>query len=139
MDRVIGIRVSLNQVINSDAPSASAKDWVIPKKATILSNNYGTLIQADSGDYFLVPVGLWFRSVFSNKNLPQVEDFNKLQDLGLTLIKDKIVRNEDKPISTEVEELDGQKVRSQNIISSSKINKTVAANIKRKEENKDRP
>lgn len=139
MDRVIGIRVSLNQVINSDAPSASAKDWVIPKKATILSNNYGTLIQVDSGDYFLVPVGLWFRSVFSNKNLPQVEDFNKLQDLGLTLIKDKIVRNEDKPISTEVEESDGQKVRSQNIISSSKINKTVAANIKRKEENKDRP
>lgn len=139
MDKVIGIKISLDQVINSDAPNASVKDWIIPKKATILSNNYGTLIQVSGGDYFLVPIGLWFRSIFSNKNLPQVEDFNKLQDLGLTLIKDKIVRNDDKPISAVVEESDGQKVRSQNIISSSKINKTMAPNIKRKEENKDRP
>jgi hypothetical protein len=38
-DVVKGIKITLDQVMNSDAISASSGDYVIPKKATVLSNN----------------------------------------------------------------------------------------------------
>jgi hypothetical protein len=124
-----GIRVSIEQIINSDSLNASNSDWITPKKATILSGNAGTLVEAEEGGMYLIPMGLWFRSDFCNKGLSQVDEFNKLQDLGLTVIKDKIVRHDEKPEQKEVSD-DGQAVRSQNNVSSKKANKAMATNIK---------
>jgi hypothetical protein len=124
-----GIRVSIEQIINSDSLNASNADWITPKKATMLSGNVGTLVEAEEGGMYLIPMGLWFRSDFCNKGLSQVDEFNKLQDLGLTVIKDKIVRYDEKPEQKEVSD-NGQAVRSQNNVSTKKANKTVATNTK---------
>lgn len=124
-----GIRVSIDQIINSDSLNASNSDWITPKKATLLSGNAGTLVEAVEGGMYLIPMGLWFRSDSYNKGLSQVDEFNKLQDLGLTVIKDKIVRHEEKIEQKEVSD-DGQAVRSQNNVSPKKANKAVASNSK---------
>lgn len=124
-----GIRVSIDQIINSDSLNASNSDWITPKKATLLSGNAGTLVEAVEGGMYLIPMGLWFRSDSYNKGLSQVDEFNKLQDLGLTVIKDKIVRHEEKTEQKEVSD-DGQAVRSQNNVSPKKANKAVASNSK---------
>ncbi len=124
-----GIRVSVEQIINSDSLNASNSDWITPKKATLLSGNAGTLVEAEEGGMYLIPMGLWFRSDLYNKGLPQVSEFNKLQDLGLTIIKDKIVRHEEKTEQKEVSG-NGQAIRSQDNVSSKKVNKTMATNIK---------
>lgn len=148
MKKIRGVRVKLEQIINSDAPNAASKDWVIPKKATILSNNGGTLIEAEEGGLYLIPVGEWFRSDFYGKIIPQVDSFNQLQDYGLTAIKDKIVRHAEKPavvieqpkveekkleIKPEIKPMvkpNGQAIRSQNNVGIKKINQTMAPNIK---------
>ena len=124
-----GIRVSIEQIINSDSLNASNADWITPKKATMLSGNVGTLVEAEEGGMYLIPMGLWFRSDFCNKGLSQVDEFNKLQDLGLTVIKDKIVRYEEKQEQKEVSD-NGQAVRSQDNVISKKVNKTMAPNTK---------
>jgi hypothetical protein len=124
-----GIRVSIEQIINSDSLNASNSDWITPKKATLLSGNVGTLVEAEEGGMYLIPMGLWFRSDFCNKGLSQVDEFNKLQDLGLTVIKDKIVRYDEKPEQKEVSD-NGQAVRSQNNVSTKKANKAMATNTK---------
>lgn len=129
MQKDKGIRVSIEQVINGDSLDASNSFWVTPKKATILASNAGTIVEAEEGGMYIIPMGLWFRSDFCNKSLPQVSEFNMLQDLGFTVIKDKIVRYEEKSEQKEVSD-NGQAVRSQNNVSSKKANKTVAANTK---------
>ena len=136
MSKVMGIKISLVQIMNSDAPNATTKEFVIPKKATILSGNYGTLIEAVEGGYFLVPMGTWFRSSFYGNALPQVDDFDKLQDLGLTLIKDKIVRNDNKP--TNVEKVSGQEIRGKNNSGVAKANKAVSSDIESEKKDPDR-
>lgn len=138
MSNVIkGVRITLEQIMNSEAVEASNADFVVPKKATILSNNSGTLMEAEDGKLYLATVGNWFRSSFNGKLLPQVDQFNKLQDLGLTVIKDKIVRHEEKPKLEEkkAEKLDGQEVRSQNNVGVKKIDKAVGSNIKSEKKN----
>lgn len=132
MSKVHAIKVSLEQVINSDSPNAAVKDFITPVKATVLSHNAGTLIEALEGGLYLVSMGTWFRTPYNGKPLPQVEAFDQLQDLGLTVIKDKIVRNNSNTLK-EAEKEDGQKIRSQNNVSSKKANKTMAANIKSEE------
>lgn len=134
---VKGVRITLDQVMNSEAINATSADFVTPKKATILSNNSGTLIEAETGGLYIVSVGNWFRSIFNGKALPQVDQFNKLQDLGLTAIKDKIVRHEEKPKLEEkkVEKLDGQEIRSQDNVSVKKVDKAVGSNIKSEKKN----
>jgi len=133
-NEVVGIKVSIDQIFNSDSPNVNNKNFIVPKKATILSGNNGTLVQDSNNEYFIVPVGLWFRSKFSSSNLPQVDVFDKLQDLGFTLIKDKIIRNDSKV----VENISGQKIREQNNVSVKKVDKTVGTDIKSEEKNKDR-
>lgn len=123
MNQVRGIKVTLKEILDSDPINAVNRDWVVPKKATILSNNAGTLIEAESGGLYIIPVGDWFRSVFHGKNFPQVDDFNKLQDLGFTAIKDAMFRKNS-------EKLDGQEVRGKNNVSVKKVDKTMASNIK---------
>jgi hypothetical protein len=141
MNKVKGVKVNLDQVINSEAPNAAFKDWVTPKKATILSNNGGTLVEAEEGGLYIIPVGDWFRSIFYSKVIPQVDSFNKLQDYGLTAIKDKIVRHdeivklEEKKVEPNKEQdkvvkPNGQAIRSQNNVGIKKINQAVASNIK---------
>lgn len=129
MSKVLGIKVKLEQIFNSDNPAISGKDWVVPKKATILSGNSGTLIEAEEGGLYLVPVGDWFRSNYYGRSLPQVDAFNQLQDYGMTAIKDKIVRHEEKKpeIKTSVKE-NGQEIRSKNNVSIKKVDKAVASN-----------
>lgn len=127
MQKDKGIRVSMEEIINGNALNASSSFWITPKKATILASNAGTLVEAEEGGMYLIPMGLWFRSDFCNKSLPQVSEFNKLQDLGFTVIKDKIVRYDEK-VEQKEESNNGQKVRSQNNVSSKKANKAMAPN-----------
>lgn len=126
---VRAIKINIDQIKDVQSIVATNRDFIVPKKATILSNKAGTLIQDESGAYFLVTMGDWFRASF--RPLPQVDDFNQLQDLGLTEIKDKIVRNNTTNLVTN----NGQEIPKQDNVSIKKINKTVAPNIKRKKEN----
>jgi hypothetical protein len=129
LSKVQAIKVSLEQVINSDSPNAAIKDFVTPIKATVLSYNAGTLIQAQEGGLYLVSMGTWFRTPYNGKAMTQVDAFDQLQDLGLTVIKDKIVRHEEKTEKKEVSD-NGQAIRSQNNVSPKKANKAVATDIK---------
>lgn len=126
---VRAIKITIDQIKDIQSIIATNRDFIVPKKATILSNKAGTLIQDESGAYFLVTIGDWFRASF--RPLPQVDDFDQLQDLGLTEIKDKIVRNNTKNLVTN----NGQEIPKQDNVSIKKINKAVAPNIKRKKEN----
>lgn len=135
MDKVLGIKVKIEQIFNSDAPAVSGKEFVVPKKATILSGNSGTLIEAEEGGLYLIPIGDWFRSPFYGRFFPQVDAFNQLQDYGMTAIKDKIVRHEEKlpEVKQEaklVEKEHGQEIRSKNNVSVKKTDKAVASNPK---------
>jgi hypothetical protein len=126
MNKVLGIKIKLQQVLDSEAISVSGKEFVVPKKATILSNNSGTLIEAEEGGLYLIPVGDWFRSPFIGKTFKQVDAFNELQDKGLTAIKDKIVRHENKVL----EKVNGQEIRRQNNVSVKKADKAVGSDTK---------
>lgn len=133
MSKVLGIKVKLEQIFNSDNPSISGKEWVVPKKATILSGNSGTLIEAEGGGLYLIPVGDWFRSSYYGRSLPQVDAFNQLQDYGMTAIKDKIVRHEEKKpeVKQEVKQVvkeNGQEIRSKNNVGVKKADKAMASN-----------
>lgn len=138
MSKVLGIKVKLEQIYNSDNPSISGKEWIIPKKATVLSGNSGTLIEDQEGGLYLVPVGDWFRSNYYGRSLPQVDAFNQLQDYGLTAIKDKIVRHEDKKPEVKQEtkpvvKENGQEIRGKNNVSIKKVDKAVATNTESQE------
>lgn len=150
MKKLRAIKVNLAQILDSHAPDASVRDFITPKKATILNKNGGTLVEAEEGGYFIVPVGEWFQSSYNGRILPQVDEFNKLQDMGFTAIKDKIVRHaekvEEKPkveaVKTEskqeikpVVKSNGQAIRSQNNVGLKKVNQAVASNIKSQKEN----
>lgn len=150
MKKLRAIKVNLAQILDSHAPDASIRDFITPKKATILNKNGGTLVEAEEGGYFIVPVGEWFQSSYNGKMLPQVDEFNKLQDMGFTAIKDKIVRHaekvEEKPkveavkIESKQEikpvvKSNGQAIRSQNNVGLKKVNQAVASNIKSQKEN----
>jgi hypothetical protein len=145
LSKVRGIKINIKQILDSDAPDASVREWITPKKATLLSNNTGTLIEAVEGGYYLATIGEWFRSPYYGKTMPQVDEFNTLQDLGFTVIKDKIVRHEEKakepvitqpekpvvkvqPVIKPVVKNNGQALRSQNNVGSKKISPTVAPN-----------
>ena len=135
MNKVLGIKVKLQQIFDSEAPAVSGKEWVVPKKATILSNNSGIFIEAEEGGLYIVPVGDWFRSSFYGKSLPQMDAFNQLQDYGLTAIKDSIVRHEEKKPEVKQEtkpvvKENGQEIRGKNNVSVEKANKAVVTNPK---------
>lgn len=127
MSKVLGIKVKLDQIMNNDTVSVMGKEFVTPKKATILSSNAGTLIEAEEGGLYLIPVGDWFRSNFIGKPFPQVDAFDKLQDLGLTAIKDKLVRNDNK--QKPAVKKDGQEIRSKDNVSVKKADEAVASNL----------
>lgn len=132
MEKVKGIKTTLQQVLNSDSINAANTDWIVPKKATILSNNSGTLVEPEEGGLYVVSVGNWFRSSYITKPLPQVQEFNELQDKGLTAIKDKIVRHEEKrpEVKQEAKQLvkeNGQEIRGKNNVGPKKIDKAVAS------------
>lgn len=120
MNTVRAMKITLENIMNSDAPSVVGSQFVTPAKATVLSGNAGTLVETAEGELYLVPMGEWFRSAYYLKGMGQVSAFNQLQDLGLTEIKDKIVRN------------DGQEIPSKNNVSVEKIDEAVEANPKRK-------
>jgi hypothetical protein len=125
MKPVRAVKVTLENVINSESIDSMFSEFVTPKKATTLAFNGGTLVEVEDGKLFLVPMGDWFRSDFINRNLPQVSEFNKLQDYGLTVIKDKIVRNEESL---------GQEISSKNSVRAKKVNKAVASDSSEQEE-----
>jgi len=133
MSKVLGIKVKLEQVFNSEAIAVSGKEWIVPKKATILSNNSGTLVETEEGGLYLVPIGDWFRSNYYGKSFPQVDAFNQLQDYGMTAIKDKIVRYEEKKpeVKQEVKQAvkeNGQEIRGKDNVGAKKADKAVASN-----------
>lgn len=127
MNKVLGIKVKLEQIKENDTMSVMGKEFVTPKKATILSNNAGILIEAEEGGMYLIPVGDWFRSNFIGRAFPQVDDFDALQDLGITAIKDKIVRNDHK--QKPAVKKDGQEIRSKDNVSIKKADEAVASDI----------
>lgn len=129
MNTVKGIKVTLKQVLDSDSVNAANTEWITPKTATILSNNSGTLVESEDNSLYIVSVGNWFRSIFIAKSLPQVSQFNELQDKGLTAIKDKIIRNEEKKSEVkQVVKQHGQEIRGKDNVGIKKVDKAVAPN-----------
>jgi hypothetical protein len=140
VNKVLGIKITMQQVFDSEAVAVSGKEFVVPKKATILSNNSGTLIEAEEGGLYIIPVGDWFRSSFYGRAFPQVDGFNELQDKGFTAIKDKIVRHEEKkpevkPELKQAVKENGQEIRRENNVSPKKVDKAVASNSKSEKKN----
>jgi hypothetical protein len=117
------MKITLENIMNSDAPSVVGAQFVTPAKATVLSSNAGTLVETAEGELFLVPMGEWFRSSYYLRGIPQVGAFNQLQDMGLTEIKDRIVRNDEQ-----------QEIRGENNVSVEKADETVAADSSSSEE-----
>lgn len=118
MKPVRGIKTTLKDLVDGNPANAIFGDYVTPAKATILSFHMGTLVESAEGGLYLVPQGDWFRSDYYLRGLPQVSDFNYLQDMGFTEIKDKIVRNEEK---------NGQEVRGEDNVSIEKADEAVAS------------
>lgn len=127
MKPVRGIKITLEDLINSSPANTMFGDYVVPVRATVLAGRSGTLVEPDTGGYYLIPVGDWFRSEYNLRGLPQVSDFNQLQDLGFTEIKDKVVRNPEKA------ESNGQEVRGENNVSVEKADEAVASNSSEEE------
>jgi hypothetical protein len=115
--QVRALKVSLSDIIESNPIDYVGNQFVTPNAASVLSMNAGTLIEAEEGGLYLVPVAEWFRSSYYGKALPQVSEFNKLQDLGLTAIKDKIVRKAEH----------GQEIRSQDNVGAKKADEAMAS------------
>lgn len=128
---VRAVKITLDQLINSEPPNGAQYEFITPTKATIMSLNYGTLVETAEGSLFLVPVGDWFRSQYSGKGMEQVSAFNELQDFGLTAIKDKVVRQPEK-------ESLGQEIRVEDNVSVEKADEAVAANPERKKKDQNR-
>jgi hypothetical protein len=124
MNTVRAMKITLENIMDSDAPSVVGAQFVTPVSATILSGNAGTLVETAEGEFYLVPMGEWFRSSFYQKGISQVSAFNQLQDLGLTEIKDKIVRNDEQ-----------QEVRGEDNVSIEKVDEAMATNSKHKKKN----
>lgn len=133
MKPVRAIKITLNDLIDSNPANTMFGDWVVPAKATILSGSAGTLVESAEGGLYLVPVGDWFRSDFFGRGLPQVSDFNQLQDLGFTEIKDRLVRN-----SEPQKEEDGQEIRGEDNVGIEKADEAVAADSSKKKGSKSR-
>jgi hypothetical protein len=128
MSKVRAVKVTLNQIIESDVLNAVFSEFVEPKKATLLSGNAGTIIQVEDGDYYLSSMGEWFRSPLYGKALPQVDAFDRLQDLNLTIIKDKLIRKDNESLKNTVVKNE-QKLRVKDNVSPEKTVKTVATYI----------
>ena len=132
MKEIKAIKIDIDDVYNNNPVDASKKQFVIPVKATVLSNKAGTLIQIQDNSYYLVTMGDWFRSSYNNKAMVQVDHFNQLQDYNLTYLKESIFRHKD------TDKNEKQEIRGEDNVSIKKIDKTMASNNRGKKESKDR-
>jgi hypothetical protein len=127
MNKVRAIKVTLKDILDGEAVNAVAREWIIPKKATILSNNAGTLVEAEEGGLFLVTVGDWFRSSFFGKGISQVDDFEKLRTMGFTAIKDALPEIFTQKEIKSLEKSSGQEIRGKDNGGAKKADKAVAS------------
>lgn len=120
MTLVRAVAISLEDVLNATPANSSYTTYVTPVKATRLRFNTGFLIQDNTGDYFLVTQGEWFRS--GNHALYQVDALKQLQDVGLTDVEKDLLK----------EVMDGQKISSESGPVVEEVSEAVEANTKRK-------
>lgn len=126
MSQVRAVAVKLQDILNANPADSSYTTYVTPVKATRLRFNTGFLIQDNTGDYFLVPQGEWFRN--GNHSLYQVDALKQLQDVGLTDVEKDLLK----------EVMDGQKISSESGPVTEETGETVEANTKRKKKSQDR-
>jgi hypothetical protein len=124
---VQAIKVTIQDILDGTAVNAVARDFIVPKKATILTNNGGTLVESEDGGLYLVSVGNWFRSSFFGKGLPQVEKFEQLRTMGFTAIKEPLPESLTKKEIIPSEKISGQEVRGKDNGGVKKVDKTVAS------------
>lgn len=120
MSQVRAVAISLEDVLNATPANSSYTTYVTPVKATRLRFNTGFLIQDNTGDYFLVTQGEWFRN--GNHALYQVDALKQLQDVGLTDVEKDLLK----------EVMDGQKISSESGPVIEEVGEAVEANTKRK-------
>lgn len=84
-------RTTIENVLNAHSPDSSNTSLVIAKKATVLAFNSGTLIEAEEGGYYIVQQGEWHR--YGDNTLPQVDCFDQLNAVNLTVLKKDIIKD----------------------------------------------
>jgi hypothetical protein len=88
MKLVRGYPVSIQDMLDNNI-TVKPFQLLVPVKATILSFDIGTLFKDESGRLFLSHKAEWFKVGYSG--LPQIEEFDELQALNLTVLKKEIV------------------------------------------------
>ncbi len=127
MSKVRATKVTLKDILDGEAVNAVSKEYVTPKKATILSNNAGTLVEAEEGGLFLVTVGDWFRSPFFGRGISQVDNFEQLRTMGFTAIKEALPEILTKKEIKPSEKSSGQEIRSKDNGGIKKADKAMAS------------
>jgi hypothetical protein len=130
--QIRAFRVSLVDVLNGHPADALNQKFVAPVKATLLAFKAGTLIQDEAGNYYSVTMGEWHRE--GNSALPQVDAFDQLNAVGLTVLKTDLL----KEIVFSKENTGGQEDGKHNSGNDAKIEPPVEASPKRQKKSKDR-
>jgi hypothetical protein len=132
-------KITLEEVLNAHPADSANSQFLVPVKATLLAFKAGTLVQDKHGSYFIVSLGEWHRE--GDNTLPQVDAFDKLNSVGLTLLKEDLMKEifakEEQKITTK-EFSGGQEIREQDNSAVKEISSPVEANTKRQKKSKDR-
>jgi hypothetical protein len=146
MKELRGYKITLEEVLNAHPADALNQQFISPVKATILSFNAGTLSQDKAGNYFITVPGEWHR--WGNNSLPQVDAFDQLNAMNLTLLKEDLMKElfapkEEElpapaPVVEEKEVVSGQEDGKHDSTGDEKVNPPVEANPKRQKKSKNR-
>jgi hypothetical protein len=137
MKTLRGYKITLEEVLNAHPADSANSQFLVPVKATLMAFKAGTLVQDKHGSYFIVSAGEWHRE--GDNTLPQVDSFDKLNAVGLTLLKQDLMKDLFAP-KKEVtkEEPRGQEDGKHNSSGDEKIDPPVEANPKREKKSKNR-
>lgn len=132
MKQIRAYRTTLEEVLNAHPADSATSHFAVPTKATILAFNSGTLIQDSAGNYSIAVPGEWFRN--GDNTLPQVDAFDQLNAVGLTVLKEDIL----KKIMTPKGASSGQENGTESSSSDEQTSPAVASDSKRQKKSKDR-
>jgi len=120
------VKTSLEEILNGHPANTANTFMIVPTKATMLAFNTGALLQDQAGTYYVCVQGEWHR--YGDNTLPQVDAFDQLNAVGLTLLKKDIIK----------EIFRGQEIPSESGHSPEETSEAVATDKKRKGKSKDR-
>lgn len=132
-----GYEISLAEVLDAHTADSANQQFIVPVKATVMAFKAGTLVQDHGNRYFVVTMGEWHRE--GDNTLPQVDAFDQLNAVGLTVLKeDKMKEIFEKFAAKEPKEASGQEDGKHNSTNDAQADSPVEANSKRQKKSKDR-